>query len=532
MDQIEKTVLQENLKKLSIADLCNVAGNNLIEVLENEGMSVISSEIIELIIEDKGYSIFKNQIIRDHFSLLAEKEFIKTWGQNNACRALLQEFNLSENFLPDRAKKRDISFNSTPDFILHDYQDDIKKQTSNFLLSDKKKLMIQLPTGAGKTSMTIESIIDFFRLTQNCSPFVVWMAHTDELCEQAISAFDRAWKNKGTFEVNLIRLWGGNVKDFKKMDKPSFIVTSFQSAYSMIKTPRDDVFSNYNFISGKTSLLVVDEAHMSLAETYNAAINLFLNAKAKLIGLTATPGRHGVDGDNEETIKLANFYDKNIINMNHFSGDNLTPVQFLQSRGILSKVAEKRLITDFKLDLTSRELKKLQETGSLPDGALKKTGEDAKRNGLIFNQIQLVVKKYKKKTLVFASSVENSNLLASLLRRVGVKARSVTGESQTSDRMNAVKDFKEGNLEVLVNFNIFSTGFDDPMIDCVVVARPTFSVVLYSQMIGRGLRGEKNGGTKECLLVNVVDNIINLPDIEHACNFFDKDWIKMEDLNG
>ena len=69
--------------------------------------------------------------------------------------------------------------------------------------------------------------------------------------------------------------------------------------------------------------------------------------------------------------------------MNHFSGDNLTPVQFLQSRGILSKVAEKRLITDFKLDLTSRELKKLQETGSLPDGALKKTGEDAKRNGLM-----------------------------------------------------------------------------------------------------------------------------------------------------
>ena len=124
------------------------------------------------------------------------------------------------------------------------------------------------------------------------------------------------------------------------------------------------------------------------------------------------------------------------------------------------------------------------------------------------------------------------NLLASLLRRVGIKAKSVTGESQTSDRMNAVKNFKEGNLEVLVNFNIFSTGFDDPMIDCVVVARPTFSVVLYSQMIGRGLRGEKNGGTKECLLVNVVDNIINLPDIEHACNFFDKDWIKMEDLNG
>ena len=531
MDVVEKTTLQENLKKLSLAELCNIAGDNVIELLESEGMSVISSEVIEVIIEDQGYSIFKNKVLRDHFCSLAEQNLIKIWGQNKACKDLLHAFNLSEDFLPHRAQKREISFYSSPEFILHDYQDDIKKQTSKFLLSDKQKLMIQLPTGAGKTSMTIESIIDFFRLSQENNPYVVWMAHTDELCEQAISAFDRAWKNKGTFEVNLVRLWGGNVGDFKRIEKPSFIVTSFQSAYSMIKTPKDNVFSNYNFISGKTSLLVVDEAHMSLAETYNSAINLFLNSRSKLIGLTATPGRHGVDGDNEETLELANFYDKNIINMNHFS-DDLTPVQFLQSRGILSEVREIRLITDFKLDLTSRELKKLQETGSLPDGALRKTGSDVQRNSLIFNQIHLIVKKYKKKTLVFASSVENSNLLASLLRKVGIKAKSVTGESETTDRMNAVKDFKEGNLDVLVNFNIFSTGFDDPMIDCVVVARPTFSVVLYSQMIGRGLRGEKNGGTRECLLVNVVDNMMNLPDIEHACNFFDKDWIKMEDLNG
>jgi len=90
--------------------------------------------------------------------------------------------------------------------------------------------------------------------------------------------------------------------------------------------------------------------------------------------------------------------------------------------------------------------------------------------------------------------------------------------------MKAVKDFNDGKLEVLINFNIFSTGFDDPLIDCVIIARPTFSVVLYSQMVGRGLRGVKNGGTENCLLVNVIDNIVNLPDIENACNFFDKEW--------
>ena len=103
-------------------------------------------------------------------------------------------------------------------------------------------------------------------------------------------------------------------------------------------------------------------------------------------------------------------------------------------------------------------------------------------------------------------------------------ARSITGETFSNDRRKAVEDFSNNDLEVLVNFNIFSTGFDDPLIDCVIIARPTFSVVLYSQMVGRGLRGPRNGGTESCLLINVVDNILNLPDIEHACNYFDADW--------
>ena len=64
MDVVEKTTLQENLKKLSLAELCNIAGDNVIELLESEGMSVISSEVIEVIIEDQGYSIFKNKVLR------------------------------------------------------------------------------------------------------------------------------------------------------------------------------------------------------------------------------------------------------------------------------------------------------------------------------------------------------------------------------------------------------------------------------------------------------------------------------------
>ncbi len=523
MELYEKKLIKKNLKKLTISQLCEVAGEDIVDMLDARGMAITNSVVIDIIIETKGFSLFNDKVILNHFCDLAEVKKIRSWSNNNACIELLDACGLSHNFLKESQRRRELSIESIPEFILHNYQDNLKKRTSEFLLGEKKKLMIQLPTGAGKTSMTIESIIDFFRLSQKDNPCVVWMAHTDELCEQAVEAFDRAWSKKGTFKVELNRLWGGNATNYKPHQTPSFIVTSFQSAYSMIKTNNNDVFETYNHISGKTDLIVVDEAHMSLAPTYKSAIDLFSNDRTKLVGLTATPGRHSVGEDTQQTLDLAEYYDGNIINMNQFCGEK-TPVQYLQSEEILSKVNVEELITDYELDLTRREQKILQETGFIPDKALKRVGEDANRNNLIFEQIKNVVKIKKKKTLVFASSVQNSNTLASMLTQEGVKARSITGETFSNDRRKAVEDFSNNDLEVLVNFNIFSTGFDDPLIDCVIIARPTFSVVLYSQMVGRGLRGPRNGGTESCLLINVVDNILNLPDIEHACNYFDADW--------
>jgi superfamily II DNA or RNA helicase len=523
MEVYEKEIIKRNLRGISIAQLCQIAGNDVVEMLDVRGVPITNSKIIDIIIDTKGFGIFNNSDILNHFVNLAQLPNIRSWTSNNACKTFLDSYGLSHEFLRSPQSRRELSFESIPEFILHNYQDDIKKQTSKFLLSSKKKLMIQLPTGAGKTSMTIESIIDFFRLSQKENTSVLWMAHTDELCEQAIEAFNRAWLGKGTFKINLVRLWGGNASEYRPNQGPSFIVTSFQSAYSMIRTQNNDVFDTYNHIRGITDLVVVDEAHMSLAPTYKSAIDLFSNINSKLLGLTATPGRHGVDGDNQETINLAEYYENNIINMNHFCGDQ-TPVQYLQSHGVLSKVTVNKLVTDYQLDLTQAEQIRLRETGYLSDNVLKRVGDDANRNNIIFEQIKNVAKIQNKKTLVFASSVGNSNTLAAMLTQEGVKAKSVTGETFSNDRRQAVQDFSDGNLEVLINFNIFSTGFDDPTIDCVIIARPTFSVVLYSQMVGRGLRGPRNGGTENCLLINVIDNIVNLPDIENACNFFDREW--------
>lgn len=523
MENAEKKILTENLKTLPISQLCLIVGNDLVDMLEYNDSPINNKTISEVIVDIHGTSLFNNKIARDHFCNIASLPMIARWSNNQACKKFLQSYNLEDSFLKKPQVRRNLLDESKPPFILHNYQDDIKKQTSEFLLSDNKKLMIQLPTGAGKTSMMVESIIDFLRLSNKSAPCVIWMAHTDELCEQAIESFNRAWVNKGTFSVDLIRLWGGNASIYRPTDNPAFIVTSFQSAYSMIRTTNNEVFETFNNLRGKSDLLVVDEAHMSLAPTYNAAIDLFSNLETKLVGLTATPGRHGVDGDTEQTRKLAEFYDLNIINMNHFCG-SLSPVEYLQSQDILSKVQDRKLVTDAKIDLSTAERKILKESGQLSDSVLKEIGDDKSRNQLIFQQILQLAKIDKKKILLFAASVSHSNMLAALLKTNGVKAKSITGDTNPADREAAVKDFAKNELEVLINFNIFSTGFDDPMIDCVVIARPTFSVVLYSQMIGRGLRGVLNGGTKDCLLVNFIDNFINLPDIQQASHFFDDQW--------
>ena len=88
------------------------------------------------------------------------------------------------------------------------------------------------------------------------------------------------------------------------------------------------------------------------------------------------------------------------------------------------------------------------------------------------------------------------------------------------DRQNKLKLFKENKIKVITNFNVLTTGFDSPNIEVVIIARPTFSVVLYSQMIGRGLRGPKVGGTKETVLVDVDDNFNNLPNVYNAFTYF------------
>ena len=125
-------------------------------------------------------------------------------------------------------------------------------------------------------------------------------------------------------------------------------------------------------------------------------------------------------------------------------------------------------------------------------------------------------------TLIFATSVEHAQTLAALLNRSGVTARPVSGTTEPATRRRVVEEFRSGEIQALVNYAVFREGFDAPTTRAIIVARPVYSPNLYFQMIGRGLRGPKNGGDERCLVLNVRDNIEGFGE---ALAFSDLDWL-------
>ena len=396
---------------------------------------------------------------------------------------------------------------------------------SNFLVEPKSsKLLVQMPTGSGKTRTSMEAVCDHIRQNESSNTTIVWLAHSEELCEQAANSFQEMWAKLGSENAQIIRLWGGNSpKNFESISQPTFVVSSFQTAYSMTKTMSDQKFAIFAKIKSNCSLMIVDEAHQSIAPTYQTAIELFVNNNTKIVGLTATPGRHHLGADPEQTIKLGNFYENNLINILDDDGNKLSdPISYLTEKGILSKTNDFSIDHDSEISLTSKEIQQLESSLDIPSSILKKLGEDVIRSTKIVLSALNESEKKGCPTIIFAPSKDNAIDLALFIRLQGGDARAIVGDTPTADRSRYINDFKNGRLKVLVNFGVLTTGFDAPNIKSVIIARPTTSVVLYSQMLGRGLRGTLMGGTSECNMIDIHDNINNMPQSSQAYSFFDK----------
>jgi len=150
----------------------------------------------------------------------------------------------------------------------------------------------------------------------------------------------------------------------------------------------------------------------------------------------------------------------------------------------------------------------------LDDESMRKIAADTEFNRKIIHVLIKLIRDEKRKSiLVFANTVEHAKLLSSMIRSaITEDGKPVTSEfvyanTNVDERCRFIKEFREQKLRVLCNYDILTQGFDAPKVDAIVVARDTGSYVLHTQMIGRGLRGPRNGGTPVCRIVDFSNKI-------------------------
>ena len=336
---------------------------------------------------------------------------------------------------------------------LFDYQEDMKERIEKALRLHRS-VMAQMPTGTGKTYL-LTAVIDSF-VSNNPMEKVWIVAHRREL----VSQIDET------------------VRKFH-----SYSASNTSSLLSSVKAMSIQwLMRHYDEIEEEPGMIVIDEAHHALAKTYKEMWERFPNAK--FLGLTATPCRLNGKG-------FTDLFDV-----------------LVQSWGVPEFISKGRLATyDFvsiKSDgVTQRLIDSLQKRGA--DGDYQNKEMD-----MLLNKKPSIERLYRsleefgkdRKGIVYAINISHAQKITKLYQEHGVKAIAIDSKTPASERKQDIEAFKKGDIQVLVNVDIFSEGFDCPDVEFVQLARPTLSLAKYLQMVGRGLRVAK--GKKNCV---IIDNV-------------------------
>ena len=336
---------------------------------------------------------------------------------------------------------------------LFDYQEDMKERIEKALRLHRS-VMAQMPTGTGKTYLLTAAIDSFVEDNPNTKVWIV--AHRKELVSQIEETIKKFYS-------------------YSSSKNKSLLVSVKAMSIQWLSR-------HYNEIEEEPGMIVIDEAHHALAKTYKEMWERF--PKAKFLGLTATPCRLNGKG-------FTDLFDV-----------------LVQSWNIPEFISKGRLATyDFvsiKSDgVTQRLIDSLQKRGA--DGDYQNKEMD-----MLLNKRPSIERLYQsfeeygkdRKGIVYAINISHAKKIMELYQEHGIKAVAIDSKTPAMERQADIEAFKKGDIQVLVNVDIFSEGFDCPDVEFVQLARPTLSLAKYLQMVGRGLRVAK--GKKNCV---IIDNV-------------------------
>lgn len=341
---------------------------------------------------------------------------------------------------------------------LRPYQEKALRNFTKWFNSNKKLSTIILPTGTGKTFSAVSCIKSVFDSGKKIK--VLWAAHREELINQAYLDFTGAIDN-----INIQK----EMAEYKADPSADIVVGSVQT-----------LSRNRKHMSGFVpDIIIIDEYHHYHEKNtqYQGLLDKYPNAK--VLGLTATPYR--------------------------FIGGDIPLGEVLVEMDIGTAIAKGYLVPPkpeaLKTNVSIAHVKTL--AGDFSAKELAEAINVEERNKLIADRVIKAVKEEGRKGILYAASVDHSKAMAKILEEAGLKVAEIYGETDKEERRETIESIKSGEIDILVNNLVAVEGFDLPIVDFIVMARPTKSLGLMIQCLGRGLRLHPD--KKDCLFVDVFD---------------------------
>lgn len=376
------------------------------------------------------------------------------------------------------------------DNSLRPYQQVAKESIFSFW-EEVDDVLFQMPTGTGKTRLftSIISDIKAWSVLNSINNTILIIAHRIELIDQISENLDR-------YKISHGIIAGGRERDLR-------INVQVASVQTITHHSNIDVISDLN-----VGFIIIDEAHHSVARSYKKLWKLFPSAKK--LGVTATPWRMNNTGFTE-------VYDRLIISkpIKEFIADGwLAPYNYYSVKANsleqdrISSITEFDIEGDFKTSALEREMDTKQIRARLLDSYLKLAKG--------------------KKGIIYSISRKHSEHICEEYKTAGINIVKIDSLTPREERRLYVQRFKAGQIDIIVNVDIFSEGFDCPDIEFIQLARPTRSLVKYLQQVGRGLRPTE--GKTNCIILDNVgsSNEFGLPDSDRDWEFFFKGESKEE----
>lgn len=391
--------------------------------------------------------------------------------------------------------------NPYKDDKLRPYQTNAKKEIYK-MWEKKHSVMLQMPTGTGKTRL-------FVSITRD---LVDWGARHKMAIKVLILAHRKELLNQISKNVGLnYGLAHGNIRSGSIEARELPIQVG--SVPTLVR--RLDKWEDKKF-----DIIIVDEAHHVKAESYKKIIRTF--PTAKILGVTATPYRMSHESFHPEFEDL-------IVS---------PPVSAFIKQGYLSNYDYYSIAPDSQVQNDINSINRFALDGDYLDEAMADVMDrDEIRAGIVSSYMQLA--KGKKGIVYTINKAHNMHVCEDFIAH-GVKAVAIDSDTSAETRDRMEQDFKNGKIDVICNVNIFSEGYDCPDVECIQLARPTKSLSMYLQQVGRGLRPAENKTS-----VTIIDNVglynrFGFPSARRKWRYHfegkyidynDEDEMDLEDLN-